>query len=130
LVFALVMVVALLASTSAPAQGGVVKLSPVGDEPNASGVVHVKGKYTFDTSVSCQGLTPGATYWASAVWVEWDPFRGYYWQAAPLGGFVADKRGAGGCRGMYQQTTPYSSASFHVDRYVAPGVTQRVLSSR
>jgi hypothetical protein len=43
------------------------KLLPVGDEPHASGVVtmtliHGSVSGTFDGSVSCTGLTPGATY--------------------------------------------------------------------
>jgi hypothetical protein len=67
---------ALLAGTTASVKGADFVLLPVGDEPGASGTASVKWRkapdaegaspksheYVGDLSVSCQGLTPGATY--------------------------------------------------------------------
>jgi hypothetical protein len=63
---------AVLASGAATALGAGIQLTPVGDEPNASGTatlssVHYRGPwrapYWSGTShVTCRGLRPGATY--------------------------------------------------------------------
>ena len=121
-----VVFVTLIVGASASAVAGNVRLYPVGDEPGATGAVHVQGRYTFKTYVSCQGLTPGAAYSASVVWFEWDPRWGYVKRDAFLGSFVADQNGTGSCRGGYSQNqTPYAQGTFRVHR--SDGTT--VLSS-
>jgi len=99
--------VAVFAGTPAMAGWG-IPLVPVGDEPNASGEVRLKGAkgyYQYSAKVFCNGLTPGARYSAGASWlVEIVApasgrvvYRG--WNFAYLGEFVAGNNGAGSTDG-------------------------------
>jgi hypothetical protein len=91
-------VAALLAGTPALASTHNVKLTPTGVEPGASGQARLAETTGFypnfygHLSVSCKGLTPGATYyfWASAPhlyggWTYTWPFT-----ASPTGTGKAD----------------------------------------
>jgi hypothetical protein len=72
---------------ASPAQALTVQLTPSGAEPNAAGqatidTISYRGKsfapygnawfysYSGNLTVTCQGLTPGATYWTSAGTVK------------------------------------------------------------
>ncbi len=94
--------VTLLASTPAAAEGkvkgedwGTVELENVGDEPQASGQASLNNVelvlawvglhvYKGELTVTCQGLTPRATYWT------------------PAGTFKADRTGAGQVKGRVE----------------------------
>ena len=91
-----VVAMALVAGTSAPAiAADVIPMRPTGAEPNASGFAQTKTirrpTYTREAQVICQGLTPGARYYAHIGWWE----TNYRRVSFPLADFVADKNGSG-----------------------------------
>lgn len=122
----LVVAVCLIAGAAAPALGGNIELTPVGDEPSASGTVREKfsSHYGYRATVSCQGLTPGATYYASVSWYETDRWGNTYWSGAYLGDFVAAKNGSGSCVGTFvgNNLMIFSPRWYGVGRSDGPGV--------
>src|SRR5579859_6676985 len=76
----------------------------VGDEPHAAGTWNISWPSSVNLTVSCRGLTPGATYYV------------YLNGSTLFGGFVAGDTGKGGLsRPLYPNPFPVLIEIYRVD---------------